>query len=744
MTYLANLAHRRPKRILVGAVLFLLVAGAIGAPVNSLLAAGGYNDPTSQSHLASDILQKHFDRGSLPVVFEVVAPGGADSPAARSRAVEVERVLRESNHIRQVVSYWTSPPAIAAGLKSKNGQIGLVAAEVEGSDAQAPEWAREIADEIPTSADGVIVRAGGTAILYDQVDKQSEKDLLLAEVITVPLTGLVLLWIFGSIAAAFLPLAIGLFAIVGTTAILRGLTMVTDVSIFAMNLTTAMGLALAIDYALFILNRYREEIANEIDREQALARTVNTAGRTVLYSAVTVALSLAAMAVFPMYFLRSFAYAGLAVVGLAAFAAVFIAPALIAVLGPRVEAGRGMNRTRLQAPVEKSFWYRTALRVMRRPVAVGAAVIALFLVVGSPFLNLNLGYPDDRILPPSHSARVVGDDIRTEFENNIADAVTVVLPDLSGVTDEDLSAYASDLSRVDGVSAVTSPTGVFLRGERVGPAIGRAGADGERAYLTIDTHADPLSDAGEASLEALHRVPAPAETMFTGLAQWNSDNVNGIVDRLPLALGIIAVTTFVMLFLFTGSVILPVKALLMNLLSLSATFGAMVWIFQEGNLGALGTTSIGSLVANMPVLMFCIAFGISMDYEVFLLSRIREQWLASGKTAADNERAVAVGLARTGRLVTAAAMIMAIVFAGLLISEVSTMRMFALGLALAVLADATLIRGLLVPAFIKLAGRANWWAPAPLVRLHTRFGLSEEIPRPRLDSDVAHSEPSRV
>ncbi|MCE5292279.1 MAG: MMPL family transporter [Nocardiaceae bacterium] len=726
LTRIAKVAHRWPKIVLIAAFLALIAAGVFGAPVASKLSSGGYDDPNSQSHRASQLLRDHFDRGAIDIVFEVIAPGGADSDGARARGLEVEDTLKKSEHSRQVTSYWSAPAGANASLKSKDGTIGLVVAEIEGTDSTAPHRGRELAETIPETRDGVTVRAGGSAMLYEQINSQSEKDLLKAEMITIPLTALVLLWVFGSLSAAALPLIVGMFAIVGTTAILRGLTMVTDVSIFAMNLTTVMGLALAIDYALFIVNRYREELSTGRDSEEALIRTVNTAGRTVLYSALTVALSLAAMAVFPMYFLRSFAYAGVAVVVLASAAAIIVAPACMTLLRRRLMTGRHSRKGRIV--LEKTFWYRVSRVVMRRPLTVAVLITAAFLAVGTPFLNLNLGYPDDRVLPTSHTARVVGDDLRTKFDTSPAKEVTIVLPDTREVNDEQMSAYAAALSKVEGVDLVAAPMGSFHDGVPIGPPIGQTGAADDMAYLTVATSLDPFSSAGEDNLEALHAVPAPAETLFTGMAQWNEDNVDGIVSRLPLALGLIAGATFIVLFLFTGSVVLPIKALLMNLLSLTATFGAMVWIFQEGHLGAFGSATTGSLVANMPVLMFCIAFGISMDYEVFLLSRIREQWLSSGKTAADNERAVAIGLAHTGRIVTAAALIMAIVFSGLIFAEVSMMKLFAVGMVLAVLADATLIRGLLVPAFMKLAGRANWWAPWPLNRLHARFGLTDELP----------------
>jgi RND superfamily putative drug exporter len=351
------------------------------------------------------------------------------------------------------------------------------------------------------------------------------------------------------------------------------------------------------------------------------------------------------------------------------------------------------------------------------------------------------GFPDDRVLPTSASSHQVGDELRKGFAHDSATAVPVVVPDVSGLSPADLDKYAADLSRVPDVSGVSAPGGTFVGGNRVGPpALGAGGttgmADGS-AFLTVSSTAPLFSHANDTQLTRLHEVPGPAgrSVEFGGVAQVNRDSVDAVTDRLPLVLGLMAAVTFVLLFLLTGSVVLPLKALICNVLSLTAAFGALVWIFQDGHLGALGTTPSGTLVANMPVLLFCIAFGLSMDYEVFLISRIREYWLESGaarpakpspKAAhAANDESVARGVARTGRVITAAALVMSLSFAALIAAHVSFMRMFGLGLTLAVFADATLVRMVLVPAFMHVIGRWNWWAPKPLVRLHDRFGISE-------------------
>lgn len=734
---IAHLALAAPRRVLVVAALAMVAAGIFGIPVAKSLSAGGFQDPTSESARATQLLSDKFARGDMQLVISVTDDNaGAQSPAARAVGADIAAQLKASPFVTEVSSAWTVPAPAAATLISKDGKTGLILAGITGGESGAQKHAKELTDQLVHDRDGVTVRAGGEAMIYVQINGQSEKDLLMMESIAIPLSFLVLVWVFGGLLAAALPLAVGGFAILGSLAVLRGFTMVTDISIFALNLTVAMGLALAIDYTLLIVSRYRDELAEGVDPDRALVRTMVTAGRTVLFSAMTVALSMVAMVLFPMYFLKSFAYAGIAVVALAAFAAIVVAPAAIALLGDRLDAydvrrfiRRVLGRPEpVRKPVEQTFWYRMTKRVMRRSVPVGLAVIALLLMLGAPFLGIKWGFPDDRVLPSSASSRQLGDELRNDFAVDSSTAVTVVLPDVTRLAPAELDRYAGDLSRAaDGVS-VSAPGGTFVDGRRVGPPTSGTGMADGSAYLTVGSHVPLFSDASEAQLDALHAVPAPAEVQFTGLAQVNRDSSHAITSRLPLVLGIIAAITFVLLFLLTGSVVLPLKALVLNVLSLSAAFGALVWIFQDGHLGALGTTSTGTLVANLPVLLFCIAFGLSMDYEVFLVSRIREYWLESGQTREDNDESVALGLARTGRVVTAAALLMSISFAALIAAQVAFMRMFGLGLTIAVLVDATLVRMLLVPAFMHLMGQWNWWAPAPLARLHKRIGISESGP----------------
>ena len=732
---IARLAIAAPRRVLTIAAFVMVAAAIFGIPVAKTLSAGGFQDPTSQSAEAAALLTEKFDQGDMQLLITVTSVDGVHSPVAATTGTEIVTALEQSPHVAQVASPWTAPPAAAAELISKDENSGLIVAGITGGENDAQKYAKALSDELAHDRPGVTVRAGGTAMVYAQINAQTERDLLRMEAIAIPLSFLVLVWVFGGLVAAAVPMAVGGMAILGSMSVLRLITFATDVSIFALNLSIAMGLALAIDYTLLIISRYRDELADGVPRERALIRTMATAGRTVVFSATTVALSMVAMLLFPMYFLKSFAYAGVATVGFAALAAIVITPAAIWLLGDRMDALNVRSVFRRPAPteptpVEQQFWYRWTHGVMRRAVPLGLTVVILLLVLGAPFLGVKWGFPDDRVLPASASAHQVGDQLRDDFADNSATAVTVVIPDAHGLSPAQFEGYAAELSKVADVAAVSAPTGTFVGGNKTGPPTAATGIADGSAFLTVSSTAPLFSDDSENQLDALHAVAGPGghAVQLTGIAQINRDSVIAITERLPWVLGLIAVITFGLLFLLTGSIVLPLKAIVLNILSLTAAFGALVWIFQEGHLSALGTTATGTLVANMPVLLFCIAFGLSMDYEVFLLARIRENWLAGkgeGSARQRNDEAVALGLARTGRVITAAALVMSISFAALIAAEVSFMRMFGVGLTLAVLVDATLVRMVLVPAFMHVLGGWNWWAPKPLVRLHDRIGISE-------------------
>ena len=714
---LARQALAAPRRILAVAAFLAVAAAIFGVPVTQKLTAGGFQDPGAESSRAADLLTGKFDQGDMQLLIVVSDPDGALNPDARRVGTEIVTALQDSEYVAEVSSAWTVAQPAAAELLSRDGTAGLIVAGVTGGEKYAQNHAKDLVDTLVHDRDGVRVQAGGVAMVNTQITEQSQRDLLVMESIAIPFSFLVLVWVFGGLLAAALPVVVGVMTILGSLAVLRLITMATDVSVFALNLCMAMGLALAIDYTLLMISRYRDELADGASREDALVRTMVTAGRTVVFSATTVALPMSTLVLFPMYFLKSFAYAGVATVVFAAIAALVLTPAAIVLLGDRIDAldVRKLFRRVLRRPeptprpVQQQFWYRSTRFVLRRAVSIGLAVVVLLVLLGLPFTGVKWGFPDDRVLPATASAHQVGDRLRQDFAHNSATDITVVIPDSAGLSRADLDRYTAELSAVTDVSAVSPPV------ERDGSM-----------FLRVSSSAPLFSDASAAQLDRIHEVTGPGGrgVQVGGVAQTDRDSVHAIAATLPLVLGLIAAITFCLLFLLTGSVVLPLKALVLNILSLTATFGAMVWIFQDGHFGALGTTSTGTLVANIPVLLFCIAFGLSMDYEVFLLARIREYWLASGRTSADVGESVALGLARTGRVVTAAALVMSISFAALIAANVSFMRMFGLGLTLAVLMDATLVRMVLVPAFMQLMGRWNWWAPKPLARLHDRIGLN--------------------
>ncbi|GAY14849.1 MMPL family transporter [Mycobacterium sp. shizuoka-1] len=736
---IARLASAAPHRVVAAAILVMVAIGLFGVPVAKHLSPSGFADPNSQSSRAAQLLTDKFGQGDVQFLVVVTAPDRFDSPAARAAGLDVIDQLKRSGHVVGISSPWTSAPQVVPSLVSRDQKSGLIIAGITGDEASQQTYAKDLSEAISGDRNGVVVRTGGTAMVNLQVTELSQHDLLLMESIAIPLSFLVLVWVFGGLFAAALPVAVGLMAILGALAVLRVTTFFTDVSIFALNLTTAMGLALAIDYTLLMISRYRDEVAEGAQRDEALMRTMVSAGRTVLFSATTVALSMGAMVLFPMHFLKSFAYAGVATVAFAAIAAIVITPAAIALLGDRLDSfdvrrlfRRAAGRPEpVPRPIDEQFWYRSTKFVMKRAVPIGLAGVVVLITLGAPFLGVRPGFPDDRVLPPSASAHQVGDLLRSDFTDNSETAIGVVIPDADGLSDAQIARYAADLSKVPDVTAVSAPMGAYVGGKVVGPPSAATGLASGSALITVESSAPLFSERSSAQLDRLHAVSTPGNRTveFAGTAQTNADSVEAIVTRLPMVLGVIAIIMLVLLFLLTGSVALPLKALVLNVLSLTAAFGALVWIFQDGNLGAFGTTSTGTLVANMPVLLFCIAFGLSMDYEVFLVSRIREFWLRSPQRGVtDNDESVALGVAHTGRVITAAALIMAISFAALIAANVSFMRMFGLGLALAVLADATLVRLILVPAFMHVMGRWNWWAPRPLAWMHQRVGIREGGP----------------
>ncbi len=734
LTRLAGLAVARRRLVLILTALFLALAGGIGGGVAAELSGGGFDDPQAESVRAAQVLEEQFASGAPNLVLLARAQQGVDDPAAVAAGQALVQRLAAEPGVTQVTSWWTSGRPDA--LRSRSGNSAVVLARLTGGDEAAVDRVEELAPVYRGDFRGLDVQVGGQAEVFSEVGHTIERDILRAEAIAIPITMVLLVIVFGSAVAAGLPLLIGVLSILGTFLVLHLLVQVTDVSVYSVNLATSLGLGLGIDYSLFMVTRHREELAHGSSTYAAVVTTVRTAGRTVLFSALTVLLSLSALLVFPLYFLRSFAYAGIAAVSLAAVGAVLVLPAALAALGPRIDRldlRRPLRRLlRLPAPrsfgLDDGFWNRIAHGVMRRPVPVATTVISLLLVAALPFGSVVFGLPDDRVLPQSAGAFQVAETMRQDYPGRESLALSIVAPTAAG-GDAELSDYATALSAVDGVERVDGATGSWVGGQQVaepGPTSARL-RDGSGTFLTIVPAVESYGPEGEGLVRDLRAVPSPiGPVLVEGQAASLVDTKAALADKLPLALALIFGTAFVLLFLFTGSLLIPVKALVLNVLSLCATFGAMVWVFQQGNLtGLLGDPVVtGTLDTTIPILMFCLLFGLSMDYEVFLLSRIKEVWDATG----DNTRAVAVGLQRTGRIVTAAAGLLAIVFLAFISSDISFIKLLGLGTALAIVVDATLIRGALVPAFMRLAGRANWWAPPPLRRLHDRFGLSEAEP----------------
>ena len=733
---LGRFTVRRRRWILVATLVFLGVAGALGGNVASVLSSGGFDDPNAESTLAAKALQDTFGQGNPNVVLLVTAADGdVDDPAVVRAGGELTQQLAAEADIEQAFSYWTlnnAPP-----LRSNDGSQALVLARIGGSQNHMIERIEELAPRYEGTSGPIEVAVGGQAQVFSQVGTTIEEDLARAETLSLPVTLILLVLVFGSVVAAGLPLGVGILAILGTFLVLRILASMTEVSIYALNLTTAMGLGLAIDYALFIVSRFREEMRAGLTPDDAVVRSVETAGRTVLFSAATVAASLAALIVFPLSFLRSFAYAGIAVVAMASVGAVVVLPAILAALGTKVDKGRLFKRD--PKPDEEGFWHRMATFVMRRPIVVGAVVVAFLAFLGAPFFGVQFGLPDDRVLPADATSRGVQDEIRENFSSRESDVLPVVATDAQ-IDETDVDAYAVTLSQLDDVARVDALTGSYVDGQLVAPPneASLRFAHDTATWVAVVPAVEPVSAEAEDLVHAIRDTPAPFDVQVAGPSADLVDSKASIFGRLPIAAGIIAVVTFVVLFLMFGSVLVPLKAVVLNLLSLSATFGAMVWIFQDGNLSeALNFTATGRLDTTTPILMFCVAFGLSMDYEVFLLSRIKEEHDRTGLSM----ESVAVGLEKTGKIVTAAAALLAVVFIAFSTSNITFIKLFGIGLALAVIMDATLIRGTLVPAFMRLAGEANWWAPRWMKRIYDRFGISEAEPEPSVAGPIGDVAP---
>ncbi|MFF9910279.1 MMPL family transporter [Streptomyces sp. NPDC013457] len=724
----------RPRLSLLVALVITALAVFAGSGVADRMGSGGFEVPGAESTYATEVLEREFPASQPNLLLLVSArEGGVDDPGVAAEARRLAERLDAEQGVGGVGSYWgTGSPA----LRSEDGRQAVIVARVEGDEKAAGEILERIAPDFRGAHGPVDVSIGGQLAVQHEMQSTVEEDLLRAELIALPVTLVLLVMVFGSAVAAMLPLGIGIVAILGTNAVLRGLTELTDVSVFAQNLTTALGLGLAIDYALFVVRRFREELGRGADTRTAVATTLRTAGRTVLFSALTVAASLSAMLVFPQYFLRSFAYAGIAVVLLAAVAALTLLPAALMLLGERVNAldlrrlfkrrsraaegaepgrarpgaaepagARSSRSAEAEAKEPGAGWARTAALVMRRAPVFAVLTTAGLVLLGLPFLGAKFGTVDDRQLPTTAESRVVQDELRDGFPGSPGGGLTVLAE--GGAIPAEYAGYRERIAALDGVVRVDGPM---------------ASGAGSPAYFTVIPEGEGVGETAQRVVGELRAADAPFDTSVTGGAALLVDSKDAIGDRLPWAGAIIVVVTLLLVFLLTGSVLIPIQAVVLNGLSLTAMFGAVVWVFQEGHLsGFLGFTPTGDIETTLPVLMFCVAFGLSMDYGVFLISRIKEEYDATG----DHDHAVRFGLRRTGGLITAAAVILAVVMVAIGTSRVTNTKMLGLGVALAVLMDAMVVRSLLVPAVMKLTGRLTWWAPGPLRRFHDRFGVSE-------------------
>ena len=714
---LARIINKHPKTIIGTALLILIISIVLGVQSFGKLRSGGFNDPAAQSTVAQNLIQSKFG-GQANVVFLLHSKRGTvDSPAASSAGLTITKNLAQDHSISNLTSYWQSPnPA----LKSRGGTYGLIVGHIKGDDATITAYAKVLINKYTISTPVYSMQLGGSAPSGVDINNQVGKSLGKTEGLAIPLTLLFLLVAFGTVVSALLPLIIAVMAIFGTFAELYILGSITSVSIYAINLTTALGLGLAIDYGLFIVSRYREELAEGKSVEDAVSHTIQTAGRTVVFSATAVSLALAVMAVFPLYFLRSFAYAGIGVVVISAAMALIVLPAILTKLGHGVEKGRlpWANRVRR---VEAPAWRHLARFVMRHPLITALPVIVLLLVIASPLRHIAFSTPDERVLPQSTATYQVGNILRTQFSTNANSQINVVLGGKS-LNPVQLADYSKRLSSLPQIDDVGTYAGTFAHGRLVSskPRVNPSGTD---VLLNLDTHVDPQSAAGTQLVKTIRalRVPAGAQLYVGGNAAALVDTEHSIASHLPVAIILIIVSTFVVLFLFTGSVFQPVRALLSNGLTLAATFGLIVWIFQEGHFAStLGFTAL-PINITMPILLFCIAFGLSMDYEVFLLSHIKEHY----DTGVTTTEAVAYGMARAGRIVSTLAVILAVSFFAFSVSSISFLQLFGIGTGFAILVDATLVRAVLVPVFMHVFGDKAWYAPKLLKKLHKRFGVTD-------------------
>ena len=690
---LGHLIVRRRKAAMITFIVGVLAAGAIGSMVFSRLDSGGYSNPNSDSYKVYNYLNDTL-KESDPTVVMVVDAGDTDvsDPVIAQKAAALEAQILKEADVDRTLSFWSSGGQGA--FKSTDGKAAYILVYGKGNafSPESQKLGKLFQEKYNGTFQGLKLYSGGVSVIGHALTEKISNDLKIAEAISIPASFILMLFVFGAFLASAMPLVVGIAAILGAFFILYLFTLFTDVSIYALNLTTGMGLGLGIDYALLIVNRFREELHRGKSVEDSIVTTLATAGKTVFYSGLTVFVTLLSLTFFPLPFLKSFGYAGISVVALAVAGALFGLPPILATIGHRID--KGVVRKSAITPKEDGRWAHTARYVMKRPVAV---VLLSFIVLGilaAPIKNIAFSQTDSRTLPASNPAAIATAIQEERFSGQTGNPVEIII--LNGADkDSEVTSYVGKLQSVKGVVAVTPPQ-----------------INGQDVRIVVYESMLPRTLEAQQMIYDIRALDAPEGTLVGGVAADYTDSQDGIANTLPWALGWIALSVFVLIFIFTGSIILPIKAVFLNALSLIATMGALTWVFGEGHLRWLvgDFTVTGTIDTSIAILIAVVVFGLSMDYELFLLSRIREEHLA-GKS---NIESVAIGLQRSARIITAAALLLAVVFAAFVTSGVTSIKMMGFGVALAVIIDATIIRALLVPALMRLFGERNWWAPKAL------------------------------
>ena len=691
---LGHVIVRRRKAMVILFIVSVLTAGTVGTMIFSRLDSGGYSNPNSDSYQVYNYLNKNLNVAD-PNIVVVVDSGNLPitDPTVAAKAQLLETEMAKAPGVTKVVSYWNTGGEKTLAASDGKAAYILVYGGGEAFTPESQEMGAYFQKNFDGKRDGLTIYSGGVGVVGNAINKKIADDLKIAEAISIPLTFILLVMVFGAMAASAMPLLVGVSAILGAFFLLYLISLVTSVSVYALNLTTGMGLGLGIDYALLIVNRFREELHRGKNVEDSIVDTMASAGKTVFYSGLTVLVTLFSLTFFPLPFLKSFGYAGVSVVAIAVAGALFGLPPILAMLGTKVN--KGVVRKSAIEHKDEGRWAQTARLVMKRPVAVVLLSLIILGILAAPIKNIAFSQGDSRILPASNPAAVATAIQESRFESNIA-TIDILVLDGAGKENE-ISSYIEEVKKVSGIVTVAAPQTI-----------------GNDIQITAYESMLPRSPEAQQLIHNLRDLPAPAGTLIGGVAADYTDTQDGIAETLPLALGWIAISVLILLFVFTGSIILPIKAILLNVMSLAATMGVMTWIFVDGNLQWLvgSFTVTGTLDTSIVILIFVVVFGLSMDYELFLLSRIREEHLL-GKS---NIESVATGLQRSARIITAAAVLLAVVFAAFVTSGVTSIKMMGFGVAFAVVLDATLIRALLVPALMRLLGERNWWAPKAMQR----------------------------